>query len=489
MVSKIKKLMKETAIYGISTILGRFINFLLVPLYTNIFPPEEFGVVANLYAYIGMFSIIYLFGMDSAYLKFASSDEFPDKEKTFSTGFIALLSSSLLISVALAFCAPFIAPAIGIKPELSHLIEYAALIPFLDTLSTLPFISLRLQDKAKEFVKLKTLNIFINIIFNFVLILGLKMGIEAVFISNLIASSIIYAVIFPQIKRQFKFEFDPGVFKRLVRFGLPYLPGGLASMMIQVVDRPIVEKLAGMKALGIYQANYRLGIVMLLFASTFQSAWQPFFLQHQNDSDARSLFARIFTLFSAVGISVILFFSLFINEIATFSISGKSVIGRAYWEGLYIVPVVLLGYFFYGVSVNFSAAFFIKEKSLPVPVITGFACAVNIGANIVLIPVMGIMGAALATLASYLFIALGYYYYLNKMYPLPYEWKKLLLMTGLAAILFTIKYKYITAVPGEVIIKVFMFLLFAGSLFFTGILNTSNLSMILGGVAGKFKRK
>ena len=272
----------------------------------------------------------------------------------------------------------------------------------LDALAVIPFLKLRLERKAKKFALFKIINIVVNISSNIILIFIFHWGIEAVFVSNLIASLAALLLLLPTIISSFKFEFHYVLFKRLIKFGLPYLPAGFAVMLVQVVDVPIMEKLTDFKTVGIYKANYKLGIFMMLFVNMFQYAWQPFFLQNAREENAREMFSKVLTYFTIIGSFILVVLSLFIADLAKINIFGFSLIGLKYWSGLSIVPVVLLAYLFNGLYVIFSAGIYIEEKSLYVPVISGLGAFVNIVTNFLLIPVMGIMGAAIATLAAYL---------------------------------------------------------------------------------------
>ena len=206
---------------------------------------------------------------------------------------------------------------------------------------------------------------------------------------------------------------------------LIFLPD-LQLCLVQVVDVPIMEKLTDFKTVGIYKANYKLGIFMMLFVNMFQYAWQPFFLQNAREENAKEMFSKILTYFTIVGSFILVFLSLFITDLAKINVFGFSLIGMKYWSGLGIVPVVLLAYLFNGLYVIFSAGIYIEEKSLYVPLISGLGAFVNIVANFLLIPLLGIMGAALATLAAYLVMALGYYFVTQKFYKINYEVGKIL---------------------------------------------------------------
>jgi len=475
---KIKQLTKDTALYGISTMVGRFLNFLLVPFYTNIFLPADYGVITNLYALIALLNIIFLYGLDSAYLKFAASDDFSDKKKVFSSAFITLFFTSLLFTGILLASGNAINKLFAVTEQYSYLLTYTGFILLFDALSALPFIYLRVARRAGKFSAIKITNIVLTIILNIILIVVFKKGIEAIFISNLIASIVTFLILLPDIFSQLKIQIDKDVLQRLMKFGFPYLPGGLAAMFMQVIDRPIVEHLTDLKTLGIYQANYKLGIFMMLFVSMFQYAWQPFSLQYAKDKDAKELFSKVFTLFTVVGSLILLFLSLFINDIATFSIGGKSLIGEAYWSGLSIVPIILAGYLFNGFYFNFSAAIYIKEKSSVVPLLMGAGAATNVAVNFMLIPIFNITGAALATLMSYVVMAVGFYFVSQKHFPVNYEWRKIgktFFLLGIVAMLFySIQFFGVI----EFFYKTFLLLIFVGGLFGLNIIPKNEIVLI-----------
>ncbi len=249
------------------------------------------------------------------------------------------------------------------------------------------------------------------------------MGIEAIVISNLLASLVALILLVPTITRHFRFRFNTKLFKRLFKFGLPFLPAGLSVMVVQVIDVPILEKLTTLETVGVYKANYKLGIFMMLFVNMFQYAWQPFFLHNANEPNVKEMFAKILTYFTITGSIILVVLSLFITDIAKIQIAGYSLIGSLYWGGLYIVPIILLSYLINGMYVIFSAGIYIEEKSIYVPLVTGIGAVINIGVNFTLIPLLGITGAAIATLASYLVMAVGYYVVTQKFYNIRYEYE------------------------------------------------------------------
>ncbi|MCX6149380.1 MAG: flippase [Ignavibacteriales bacterium] len=438
MKEKFKELTKDTAIYGISTILSRFLNFILVPFYTNVFSTAEFGIQNTIYSYIAFFNIIYLYGMDSAFLKYASMKEERDSRTVFSTSFLFVLLTSVIFSILIVSFKPAISPLIDLPVKQSGLLNYVSLILFFDALTMIPFGHLRLIRKAKKFALIRTINIIINVALNLILILKYHMGIEAVFISNLAASIFSLAALLPDILSNISFKLRLDSLKELLKFGIPYLPAGLASIVIQVIDRPVLQKLTNESTVGIYSANYKLGIFMMLYVSMFQFAWQPFFLNNAKLKNAKEIFGKVLTYFVLVGSIVLVLLSLFIDDLVKIQIfNHRSIIESAYWGGLNIIPIILLAYLFNGIYVNLTAGIFIEGKTQFIPYITGLGAFINIAFNFLLIPVIGIMGAALATLASYVVMAIGLYFVVQNFYKIEYEYKKLLkicislILTGL----------------------------------------------------------
>ncbi len=456
MLNKLKELTKDTAIYGISTMVGRFLNFILVPFFTNIFDPNQYGYVMILYAYIALFNIVYVYGLDSAYLKYAAFKEIGDEKDNFSTPYLSIFFTSIIFSSAIILLRYQIGNAINLPPEYNYLIIFATLIIFFDSNSSIPFLKLRLERKAVHFSTLKVLNILINLLSNFILILKLRMGIEAIFISNLIASAMTLIFLLPTIVRTFKPKINLLLYKRLLRFGLPYLPAGLAVMMVQVIDVPILESLTDVDTVGIYKANYKLGIFMMLFVSMFQYAWQPFFLNNAKEENAKEIFSKVLTYFTIVGSTLVVALSLLIGELVKINFAGFYLLGEKYWSGIPIVPIILLGYFFNGLYVVFSAGIYIEEKSIFAPIVTGLGAFVNVVVNFALIPSLNIIGAALATLASYLVMAAGYYIVTQKYYHIHYEYSKIIKMFFAMIVIGFILYSSLLNAENGLMIKILL---------------------------------
>lgn len=439
MFDKLKRLGAETAIYGVSTIVGRFLTFLLVPFYTNVLPStSDYGIVATVYAYIAFLNVIYGFGMESAYFRYASGLEVGDARQNFSTPFLSLFVTSLIFSIFLHLCSGEIARIIGIGESYARVVRYGAWILFFDTICLIPFASLRLQNQAKLFASLKLLNIISNILLNLILLIEFKMGVEGIFLSGLLSSALTFFLLLPIISKQFHLSFHRDLYKRLLSFGLPLIPAALSGIAIQVIDRPILKALTDDSIVGIYQANYRLGIFMMLVVSMFDYAWRPFFLTTAKDENAKEIFSRVMTYFVLIAAFIFLFFSFFIGDLVRIRILGYHLIQREYWGGLSIVPVVLCAYIFTGMSAILVAGVHIQKKTFILPYTTGLGAVVNIGGNYLLIPLIGMMGAAVATLLSYLVMASVLFVIVQRFYPVQYETRRIATITIVTIFLFAV---------------------------------------------------
>ncbi len=489
MLDKILRLGKEAAVYGLSSLVGRFLNFLLVPFYTNVLLTSEYGVIANLYSYIAFAMILYGYGMDAAYMRFVASLEIGDKKQNFSTPFLSLLGTSLVLSLFLHAFADDVSTLIGMNRSDGTLVRYAAWVLFFDAMVLVPFGYLRMENKAGTFAAIRIFNIVITIILNIVLIVGLHMKAEGVLIANLVASFLTFLIHLKFILPNIRAGFSGPLYKELLKFGIPYIPAGLASIAMQVIDRPILKALTDDATVGIYQANYRLGIFMMLVVGMFDYAWRPFFLHHAGEKDAKVLFSRVFTYFCVLSTALFFVLTLFIEDLLHIRIGGIYFIHPDYWSGVTIVPVVLLAYLFNGAYVNFVVGIYLEKKTSYLAWVFGAGALVNVAANLLLIPVAGMMGAAYATLLSYVVLAVGIYLASRRFYPMEYEWGKIVRLGGITAILL-FAYSLVPAEPATavgVLEKLGFVVAFGAFLLVTRVLNPRELKemqMTIGGMAG-----
>ena len=484
MLEKIKELSKDTAIYGISTIVGRFLGFLLTPFYTHVLADKaEMGIYNNYYAAIAFLNVVFIYGLDSAFMKYASMNGESEKKKIFSTAFITVIISSIGFSILLLLLqGPFIGfmdiPQKFIIPNPARYYRffyYLVAILILDTITLIPFAFLRLERKSKKFALIRFANILVNLVLNMLFFIKFKWGLESIFFANLIASLLNLFLLLPDILRNLRLHIDKAYLKKMLVFGIPYLPASVSATIVQVIDRPIVEKLTNYDTLGVYSASYKLGTLMMLVVMMFQFAWQPFFLTNAKEKNAKEIFSKVLTLFVILTSVIWVFISLFIDDLVTMKFFGHSLYKAQYHEGLVIVPIVLLGYLFNGIYYNFQAGIYIEEKTKFFPIVTGAGAVVNVIVNLLLIPVFGIIGAAIATLAAYMVMAGGLFYYSQKYYPIQYETGKITRV--LLLIFFTCGiYYYLLYTVGLIFVyKVILLVGFFGMLFVLRVVNKTEI--------------
>jgi O-antigen/teichoic acid export membrane protein len=464
MLEKIKSLSKQTLIYGTSTIVGRFLNFILVPFYTNVFPPAEYGIITLVFAYTALLNIFFTIGFESGYFKFASTLEIGDKKENFSLPFLTIFINSLILaSVIYSFSNDFTV-LIGIGAKYTYFINYTAFILFFDAISMVPFAYLRLNNRPGVFASIKIINIVVNVSLNFVLVLYFKMDLVSVFIGNVAASAVTFLLLLPVVLKNLKFSFNKELWEELWRFSIPYVPAGLASILVQVINRPILLLLTDETTVGIFQANFKLGIFMMLIVAMFEYAWRPFFLNNAKEPDAKLIFSKVMTLFVGFASIILIVLTLLIDDLIKIPLPHRGhLIGAKYWGGVYIVPVILFSYLIYGIYINLMAGIYIEKKTKYLPYITGLGALINISGNFLLIPTFGMHGAAAATLFSYLAMTLYIYYISQKFYPVKYELNKVILLNVLNIIALALFYLfYYQVVSSNIIIKIVVMIVLSG---------------------------
>ncbi len=442
MFEQIKRLGADTAIYGVSTVLARLLNFALVPLYANILTTAEFGIVANVYSYIGFIYLFYSFGMESSYFRFASSKEIGDEKDNFSTPYLAIAAVSILFTAAFVIFSGQSTALFQIDQSLSSIILYSAAIMFFDAVVMVPFASLRLQRKAKFFAGTKMFSILLTVALNILTVYHLRWGIEGIFISNLAASAAVFIVLMPTTLRQFRFTIHRSLLNEMLKFGLPIVPVAISGVLLQLVDRPILKMLMDDSAVGIYQANYRLGIFMALITGMFEFAWRPFFLSHAKDPDAKRLFARVMTYYLAGCSIVFLTLSFFLQDVIQYKFFGyRYILPPQYWSGLEIVPLVMLSYIFSGIGTNLNAGVQIEKRTKVLFPTSLSGSLTKIILTFLLVPQYGILGAAYATLAGYIMVEATLYFAVQRFYPIRYEFVRIGKLTAtVAAAFFLVKF-------------------------------------------------
>ena len=437
----------QTAIYGLSSMVGRFINYLLVFVHTRVLIPEQFGVMTGMYSYVSFLIIVFTYGMETAFFRFATKTGY-DREKVFSTSLISLICSSVILFLLIAFFSPSIAGATGYGAYPQY-ITWFALILAADAITAIPFVNLRLEGKATRFVLFKLINIFLVVGFNlFFLVLcpyllkhNVKFveaiyhpgfGVGYVFLSNLIASVVTFLLLLPDILRA-KFAFSSVLWKEMIYYALPLLPAGLAGMINETLDRILlIRMLPSHEALyqtGIYGANYKLAMLMTLFIQTFRYAAEPFFFAESLKTDAKKTYADVMKYFVIVCTFIFLGVTLYLDIV-------KGFIGKAYHPGLGVVPVLLLANLCLGIYINLSIWFKLTGQTRFGLYITILGAAITILLNYMWIPVYGYVGSAWATLICYFVMMLVCYFLGERYYTIPYNIPRILFYLALALVIY-----------------------------------------------------
>lgn len=479
MLGQLRRLGRETAVYGLSTVVGRLLNVLLIPLYTHALRPADLGVAAALFSYIAFLNILFQHGMDFAFMRHAQGSE---DDRAFSTSFWHLAATALPLAILIHAAAGPLARAAGVPPELADIVRYAAWILAFDALALIPFAQLRISRRPGAYALIKVANIVLNLALSYVFLVVLPMGVRGIFLASFVTACATFAMTSPVLVLRLSPVFDRDLHRSLLKFAWPLVPAGLASSMVQVIDRPILQRLQGSAAAGIYQANYRLGIFMQLVVNVFDAGWRPFFLQSASQPDIKELLARVMTYFCAGSGLVLLAVTFFIGDLVALPLlGGRPLIHPDYWAGLSIVPVVTFAYLLNGVYYNLLAPVTLAKRTDLVAYATGAGAVVNIAANLLWIPRFGMMGAACATLAAYAAMAAALFIASRKVYPVDYEYGRLLhLAAALAAILAAFHFLPPAGPPARLARRGGLLLSFPVLLLATGFLKADEREALLG---------
>lgn len=461
----VKGLMKDTAIYGVSSIVGRFLNWCLVPLYTIAFPTEEYGLVTYVYSVVALALIVLTYGMETGFFRFANHEKWKNPMEVYSTSLISLAStSSLFVVLVLAFL-PFVTRAMECDGHESYVVIMAACVA-LDAFTAIPFSYLRFRKRPVRFAALKLVNIALNIGLNlfFILLCPWLMkvapssvswfydpafGIGYIFLSNLIASAVTTLMLIPDITG-FQWKFNGKLLRAMLTYSAPLLVLGVAGIMNQTVDKLLYPALApdpatAMSELGIYGANYKIAIVMVMFIQAFRFAYEPFIFaqskekgesKYQAYSDAMKYFV-IFALLIFMGV-------MFYLDYLKYFISPR------YFSGLKVVPVVMMAELFFGIFFNLSLWYKLTDKTIWGTYFSLIGLAVTLGLNAVLVPVYGYMGCAWAAFFCYGIMMLLSYFVGRAKHPIDYPVKRIFFYFAVAAVIYVIG-MYVVVTPSHLI--------------------------------------
>jgi O-antigen/teichoic acid export membrane protein len=439
--SSLKKLAGQTAIYGVTNILGRLLNYLLVPLYTAILLPAEYAPVTKVYAWIPFLSVIFTYGMETSFFRF--SQNLAEQKKVLSASSVSLLITTVLFTFLLINYRHFLSSWMELGNHPEYIIYFSLILAF-DTLTAIPFANLRLQNRPMRYSMVKLINIGVNIGLNLFFLKACPwllehnitwvsyfydpaLGVNYIFISNLVASGITWLLLIPEIIG-IEWKIDRALWERLMKYSLPLIIVGLAGMVNETLDRAFfLPKYLPYSAehnnflIGIYGANYKLSILITLFIQAFRMGAEPFFFQHAEAQNARQTYARIMKYFVIILSIMFLIVAMYINVWKVLFLRSE-----VYWQGLYVVPTLLLANIFLGIYYNLSIWFKLSNQTSMGAYITIITAILAFVLNIWWIPVFGYFGSALATMVCYGVQMCICYWLGQKYYPIPYPTRKLI---------------------------------------------------------------
>ena len=432
--SALKRFFKDTIIYGIAAVLPRVINFLLVRVHTDALPTNNYAENTNFYIWAALFSVLLTFGMETAFFRFYKAEE--KKDSLISTAFISVFVSAILfIIIAFTFSGFFtqIFDFGGNPLQLKLLIGILAL----DTLAVIPFAYLRASNRPIRYTTIKLINVAIivsiNLLFlkfipqflnegkNIPLFLNNLFNstqiINFIFIANIIGSAISLILLLPYLLK-FNWTFNTVLFKKMLSYSWPIAVAGIAYVINENLDKILIGKLIDKDAMGIYAACYKLAIFMNLYIMAFRLGAEPFFFNHADKKDAKETYAKILNYFIIIGALV------FVGIVVFIDILKQLFINEAYWEAIIIVPIVLLANLFLGVYHNLAIWYKLTDKTRYAMLFSIVGAVITILMNVILIPVIGFIASAWATLLAYGSMMVLSYFIGKKHYPVPYNLKK-----------------------------------------------------------------
>jgi O-antigen/teichoic acid export membrane protein len=447
-----KILAKETAIYGVSSIVGKFLNWMLVPLYTYVLQQQsDYGIVTNLYAWTALLLVVLTYGMETGFFRFVNKES-ENPQTVYSTSLITLFTTSLLFAVACVVWQTPIANALG-YPTHSEFIALLGITVAIDAFASIPFAYLRYKKRPLQFAVLKLLFVGLNIAFNiFFLVVCPKIqdwsiigswydpsyGVGYVFVANILATAIQTLCLLPAVLKGFKGSkgskciFSWGLLKQMLKYSLPLLVLGVCGIMNQTLDRilfPFFYTGADAQAqLGIYGACFKVAMVMMMFTQAFRYAYEPFVFAKHKDRESVEAYADAMKYYIIFSYMILLGMIFYLDLL-------KFIIAPSYWEGLKIVPVVLWSYIFQGVYFNLSFWYKLTDKTQWGAYFSLIGVAITFGLQAAFVPRIGYMASAASSTVCYLVIMLMSYFIGRKHLSIPYDLRRIGIYTGIVVVI------------------------------------------------------
>lgn len=430
---------KNTIIYAFGFLFLRAISFFLLPLYTNLLTPFDAGVVFLIYTLLAFLNPVYAYGMNASFFKFYNNKLF-SKYEIFSTSFVSLLITSLLFSgILILFSKPLNLLIVSSHDLSINWFLYVSFILFFDSFSSRAFVVLRLNERPVYFLFAGLINIVFSLWFNLLFIGSFGWGGAGAVLSLLLVSIIQFLFLAPSYVRLISFKnFSVKLLKEMLAFAVPFLPSALLFVIIGFSDRWFIKYFLDLQSVGIYGSGYKLGSLISLIVTAFNLNWQPYYLKQNIDS--KNNFGLIGGFFILFLFYVFIILLLFVDKLVMLELFGYHIIGEEFWACLTVVPFVAMGYVFYGVYVLQTPSIFLLNKQNWGLVFWFSGALTNVIGNIVLIPVFGIVGAALSTLLAYFLMMVFIIYKNASWFPVFYPAKQIFLFVFLGILILGLKF-------------------------------------------------
>lgn len=453
MAGGMKRLAKETAVYGVSSILGRFLNWMLVPMYTRVLTGTgDYGIVTNLYGWTALLLVILTYGMETGFFRFINKKEEENPMQVYATALSSLAFTSVIFAALVLFSLPTISDAMGYGGHTEYIGMMTGIVA-VDAFCCIPFAFLRYKGKAFRFAGIKLFSIFLNIALNIFFLLICPWldthypelirwfyipdyGVGYVFIANVITTATTFLMLLPDMLPGFREKVSMPLLKQMLLYSFPILILGIAGIFNQTADKILFPFLFADKAyaneqLGIYGACFKIAIVMVMFTQAFRYAYEPFIFARNKSDDNKKAYSEAMKYFIIFALFIFLGVMFYLDMIKYF-------VGPDYYPGLRVVPIVMLGEFFFGIYFNLSLWYKLIDQTQWGAYFSTIGCVATVSIILLFAPTYGYMACAWASFICNLLMMVLSYFVGQKKFPIQYDMKSAFTYFSLAAVLYLV---------------------------------------------------
>ncbi|MFC1721505.1 lipopolysaccharide biosynthesis protein [Patescibacteria group bacterium] len=433
MFDQFKRLFRHSAVYAIGTVAQSAVAFLLIPLYTRYIVPANYGRLEIINTFGAILLMLVTFGFGSALMKtyFRDTCNKTERKKLVGTMFMFVLPVAYIILAILLFFSAQLSLWLLGGTEWSGLFQILLITTFFSLFMNLAFALLRVQERSKKYTALFLLRFLAVLGLNFYFIIWLELDIKGILLANLITFAIVAFSLIPDVIKSATFKFSSFFFKKLWIFGLPIIPASIAMWFMDLSDRYFIEFFRSADEVGIYSLGYKLGmLVNIMIVAPFQLAWPTLYFDVSRRNDAQRIYSKVLTYFTMAATFLALALGVLAPEIL------RILAGEAYWDAYKVVFLVAISYVFYGMHFVLAPGIHIKEKTKYYPLVVVIPAIANLILNYFIVPVYGMMGAAMTTVICFIGVIILTYFFANHWYPVKYNWKRIWGVWSIAVLIF-----------------------------------------------------